>query len=80
MVAAAWLTWLVVLSEAANAWWGATQMLPIAGSQAGAGGAQPWQEMVVKLAHIVPSVVFIVAWALLVVGFVKTADAKERGD
>ena len=30
MVLSAWLVWPMVLSEAANAWWGTAQMLPIA--------------------------------------------------
>jgi len=38
MLLAAWLTWLMALSEAANAWWGTTQMLPIAAGQASATG------------------------------------------
>ena len=28
MVASAWLTWLMVLSEVANAWWGTTSCYP----------------------------------------------------
>src|SRR5438105_4532465 len=39
MVLAAWLTWPMALSEAANAWWGANQMLPLAAGQASAPGA-----------------------------------------
>src|SRR5579863_10117270 len=38
MVVAAWLTWLMALSEVANAWWGTNQLLPIAAAQAGARG------------------------------------------
>ena len=45
LVVSAWLTWLMALSEAANAWWGANQMLPIAAQQAGATGAADWQEL-----------------------------------
>ena len=52
MVVSAWLTWFMALSEAANAWWGANQMLPIAAKQAGATGAAAWQEAVVKLCHL----------------------------
>ena len=73
MVLAAWLTWLMALSEAANAWWGTTQMLPIAAHQAGATGGLLWQELLVKVTHIGAGLALIVAWALLVVGFVKKA-------
>ena len=39
MVVSAWLTGFMALPEAANAWWGTNQMLPIAARQAGATGA-----------------------------------------
>jgi hydroxylaminobenzene mutase len=71
MLLAAWLTWPMALSEAANAWWGTTQMLPIAASQAGAKGAVKWQELVVQLTHIVAGLGLVLAWGLLVVGFLK---------
>ena len=60
-------------SEVANAWWGTTQTLPIAASQAGATGGEPWQELVVKLTHIGAALALIIAWSLLVVGFLKHA-------
>jgi hydroxylaminobenzene mutase len=69
MLLAAWLTWPMALSEAANAWWGTTQMLPIAASQAGATGGAAWHESVVKLTHIVAGLGLVVAWALLILGF-----------
>jgi hypothetical protein len=68
MVLAAWLTWGMGLSEIANAWWGTTQMLPIAAGQARAQGGLPWQEMVVKLTHIAAGLGLVVAWALLALG------------
>jgi len=68
MLLAVWLTWAMALSEVANAWWGTIQMLPLAAAQAGATGGAPWQEMVVKLAHIGAGLGLIVAWSLLVVG------------
>ncbi len=71
MVVAAWLTWAMAMSEVANSWWGTTQMLPIAARQAGAAGGQPWQELVVTLTHIAAGVGLIIAWLLLVVGFLK---------
>jgi hydroxylaminobenzene mutase len=71
MLLSVWLTWTMGLSEVANAWWGTTQMLPIAAAQAGATGAAPWQELVVKLTHIAAGLGLIVAWSLLVVGFIK---------
>ena len=73
MLLAVWLTWAMALSEVANAWWGTIQMLPLAAAQAGATGGAPWQELVVKLAHIGAGLGLIVAWSLLVVGFVKRA-------
>jgi hypothetical protein len=71
MVLACWLTWAMGLSEVANAWWGTTQMLPIAAGQAGATGGLAWQEAVVKLAHIAAGLGLVAAWALLVIGFLK---------
>lgn len=71
MLWAARLTWLMAFSEAANAWWGTTQMLPIAAGQASATGGAVWQELVVKLAHIAAGLSLVVAWGLLVAGFLK---------
>lgn len=76
MVVAAWLTWTMAISEVANAWWGTTQTLSIAASQAGATGGEPWQELVVKLTHIAAGLGLIVAWSLLVIGFVRRASSK----
>ena len=80
MVLSVWLTWFMALSEAANAWWGTTQMLPIAASQAGATGGERWQELVVTLTHISAGIGLIVAWALLIVGFMKNTDTSGSGD
>jgi hypothetical protein len=77
MVASAWLTWFMALSEAANAWWGADQMLPIAAEQAGATGAAAWQETVVKLCHLPAAAGLILSVALLIVGIVKQRAATE---
>jgi hydroxylaminobenzene mutase len=71
IVVSAWLTWLMALSEAANAWWGASQMLPIAAKQAGATGAAPWQELVVKLCHIPAALGLILSLILLIIGFAR---------
>jgi hydroxylaminobenzene mutase len=79
MVVSAWLTWLMALSEAANAWWGASQMLPVAAGQAGAAGAAPWQELVVKLCHIPAALGLILSFVLLIIGFVKHLDPAEQG-
>lgn len=79
MVAAAWLTWPMALSEVANAWWGTTKMLPIAASQAGASGGAPWQELVVTLTHAVAGLGLIVAWGLLVAGFLRQGP-QQRGN
>ena len=77
MVVSAWLTWLMALSEVANAWWGSSQMLPIAAKQAGAAGAAPWQELVVKLCHIPAALGLILSWGLLIIGFVKHPEPAE---
>lgn len=65
----AWLTWLMALSEVANAWWGTNQMLPVAAGQAGAKGGAPWQELVVRLCHIPAALGLILSLILLIVGF-----------
>jgi hydroxylaminobenzene mutase len=75
MLLAAWLTWAMALSEAANAWWGTTQMLPITAGQAGAAGGAAWQESVVRLTHIAAGIGLAVAWGLLVLGFLKQATS-----
>jgi hydroxylaminobenzene mutase len=62
MLLSAWLTWPMALSETANAWWGTTQMLPIAAGQAGATGGLAWQEWVVKLAHLAAGLGLAIAW------------------
>ena len=75
MVMAAWLTWAMALSEVANSWWGTTKTLPIAASQAGATGAESWQELVVQVTHIGAGLALIIAWSLLVVGLLKPASS-----
>ena len=71
MLVSAYLAWAMALSAAANAWWGASRMLPIAAGQAGATGAAAWQELIVTVAHVAGGAGIIVAWALLLYGFVK---------
>jgi (hydroxyamino)benzene mutase len=71
IVVSAWLTWLMAFSEAANAWWGANQMLPIAAGQAGTRGAESWQEAVVKLCHVPAAIGLILSLILLIIGFVR---------
>jgi len=71
MLLAVWLVWVMALSEVANSWWGTTKILPIAAGQAGATGGAPWQEMIVLLAHIASGLVLIIAWILLMIGFVR---------
>ena len=80
MLAAVWLTWAMALSEVANSWWGAARTLPIAAHQAGATGGEPWQELVVTLAHMAAAVGLLVAWALLVIGFVKQSATSSPRD
>ena len=64
-------TWAVCISEVAAAFWGATKALRIAGAQAGASGAAPWQESLVLACHVVPALFLIAAWILIVVGVFK---------
>ena len=71
MLIAACLTWLTVFSEIANAWWGTAESLTIAAQQAGASGGAVWQEQFVKLTHIPAIIGLIVAWILLIAGFVR---------
>jgi hydroxylaminobenzene mutase len=71
MVASAWLTWGMAMSEAANAWWGTKGMLPIAAAQAGVSGGSAWQEQVVALTHLAAGAGLIIAWTLLVIGFLR---------
>jgi (hydroxyamino)benzene mutase len=77
MVVAAWLTWAMALSEVANAWWGTNGVLPIAARQSGATGGAPWQESIVTLAHIGAALALIAAWALLIIGFLRTASPAD---
>ena len=72
LLVSVWLTWPMLISEMANAWWGTIQMLPLSAHEAGANGGTPWQELIVKLAHILAGLGLIVAWTLLLIGFLKT--------
>ena len=77
ILVSAWLTWLVPLSEAANAWWGANQMLPIAAKHAGAAWAAAWQEAVVKLCHLPAGLGMILSVTLLIIGIAKHRSTTE---
>ena len=68
------LVWLMALSEAANAWWGTVQMLPLAAHEAGATGGTPWQEAIIKLTHISAGLALIVSFVLLILGFAKKSS------
>jgi (hydroxyamino)benzene mutase len=80
MLASVWLIWLMALSEAANAWWGTTQMLPISANQADALGGTAWQELLVKLTHIAAGLGLIAAWSLLIVGIEKKVNVEKSSD
>jgi hypothetical protein len=77
MLLAVWLTWAMALSEVANAWWGTNQMLPIAAAQAGASGGEPWQELAVKVTHVAAGMALLVAWVLLMIGFVNVDEVHD---
>lgn len=65
LLAGPWLTWPVMLTEMANAWWGTRNMLPIAALQASAPGAAPWQEGMVTAAHLLGAVVLLIYWSTI---------------
>lgn len=77
LIAGPWLTWPVMLTEMANGWWGARKTLPIAAEQARATGAEPWQEAIVTLAHLIGALVLIAYWSVIVVGLFR-AHVKEE--
>jgi (hydroxyamino)benzene mutase len=78
LVAGPWLTWPVMLTEMVNAWWGARNMLPIAAGQAGAVGAQPWQETSLTVAHLIGALVLIVYWGVILVGLFRSPVKGEE--
>jgi (hydroxyamino)benzene mutase len=78
LVIGPWLTWLVVVSEMANAWWGARNMLPIAAGQAGATGAAAWQETIITLAHLVGALALLAYWGVIFVGLFRKSVKKEE--
>jgi hydroxylaminobenzene mutase len=79
LITAPWLVWPVMLTEMANAWWGARNMLPIAAGQAGAGGAQPWQESTITVAHLLGALVLVVYWGVILVGLFRKPLKEKEG-
>jgi hydroxylaminobenzene mutase len=77
-IAGPWLTWLVMLSEMANAWWGTKNMLPIAAGQAGATGAEGWQEGIVTGTHIIGAIVLIAYWGAILLGLCRKLDSQPQ--
>ncbi len=75
MLLAAWLIWPMALSEAANAWWGTSQMLPIAAGQAAATGSAAWHELDVTVTHVAAGLGLVIAWGLLVAAFLRKPAA-----
>lgn len=71
MLGAVWLNWPMFLAQVANAWWGTHEILPIAAAEARASGAAPWQETLLTGTHVVGGIAVLVAWLLLVRGFVE---------
>jgi hydroxylaminobenzene mutase len=71
LAAGPWLTWPVMLSEMANAWWGTRKMLSIAAEQAGAVGAEAWQETILTVTHLMGAVVLIAYWSVVLVGLFR---------
>src|SRR5262245_42188620 len=77
LAAGPWLTWPVMLSEMANAWWGTKNTLPIAAQQAGAAGGAAWQEGIVTAAHAVGAIVLIVCWGTILGGILRGKFGNE---
>lgn len=75
ILGSACLTWLMGFSQVANAWWGTKDILPIAAQQAGATGGAAWQEGLVTAAHVASGLGLLVAWVLLIAGFVRAPAA-----
>ena len=78
LTGAPWLTWPVMLSEMANAWWGTRKMLPIAAEQAGATGAEAWQESVVMVAHLIGAVGLIAFWSVILFELIRKPFEPDR--
>jgi hydroxylaminobenzene mutase len=49
-------------------------MLPIAAKEAGATGAAPWQELIIKLCHIPAALGLIISFVLLILTFAKDRE------
>ncbi|MFN7806289.1 MAG: hypothetical protein ACK5TO_19925 [Planctomycetaceae bacterium] len=79
LIAAPRVTWLVMLSEMANGWWGTVKTLPIAAAQAGATGGTPWQESLVTAAHIVGALVLIAYWGVILGGLYRKPASNPGG-
>ncbi len=75
MLIAVWLTWPMFLSQVANAWWGTKEILPIAAAQAGVAGGTGWQEAILTLTHVVGGLAALLAWVLLLRGFIGNTRA-----
>lgn len=79
LISAPRLTWLVMLSEMANGWWGTVKTLPIAAAQAGATGGTPWQESLVTAAHVVGALVLIAYWGVIFAGLYRNTTPIPAG-
>jgi hypothetical protein len=69
------MLWPLSFSEVAAAFWGTNKALAIAAAQAGATGGEPWQETLVILAHAIPALALMAAWAVLAWGMRQDAEA-----
>lgn len=79
LLAGPWLTWPLMLSAMANAWWGAHNIVPLAAQAAGARGAAPWQEAVVSGAALLGALVMLLYWGTILSGlFGRPAAAAEE--
>ena len=77
MVVATWLTWLMTLSEVANAWWGTNHTLPLAAGAAGAKGGAAWQELIVTLCHVAAALGLVFSLSVVIIGFARRRGVSE---
>lgn len=77
LLTAPWGVWAMAVSEAANAWWGASKTLPLAAELAGASGAGPVQEIMVLVAHILGATAVLAYWVVILVALFKETKPSD---
>ncbi len=77
LIAGPWLTWPLILTEMANAWWGTHDILPLAAKEAGAPGAASWQELIVTVGHALGVLVMLIYWGAIAAEVFARPKARE---